>query len=176
MTLHPPQQMHPVIVPDRPWESGMIYAWSNVVQIGDMVHLYYFCHSNDTLSSGAYGPGTQINLSMGFICVAVSEDGEHFTKPELMINPYRGSKATNIVLPVGGDEYFAACNCTFELDGGVFFDRREGIPPGERWKAVTTSSLLSNGTDLGTALYGSADGLRFSLLESATAQDMKNLA
>eukprot|EP01045_Picozoa_sp_COSAG04_P060999 COSAG04_NODE_31089_length_258_cov_1.962264_1_plen_67_part_01 len=46
----------------------------------------------------------------------------------------------------------------------VFFDRREGIPPGERWKAVTTSSLLSNGTDLGTALYGSADGLHFSLL------------
>ena len=144
----------------------MIYAWSNVVQIGDMVHLYYFCHSNDTLSSGACecrngrlgpltvaatltrpflrtdGPGTVVNLSMGFICVAVSEDGEHFTKPALGINPYRGSKATNIVLPVGGDEYFAACNCTFELDGGVFFDRREGIPPGERWKAVTTLSLI----------------------------------
>ena len=70
-----------------------------------------------TLRSGAY-TGTIGNVSMLMQSVATSTDGVTFVKPELGINPYNGSYATNIVLPLGGDEYLTKCNCTF-APGGV---------------------------------------------------------
>lgn len=75
----------PVIRPDRPWEGRTIVLHGSVVQAPEngKYRLYYHSVSENNESS---------------VCVAVSEDGFAWRKPEVGLFEYHGSRDNNIVL------------------------------------------------------------------------------
>jgi hypothetical protein len=72
---------NPVIEKDRPWEGWGPYLYGTVLRDGDKFRMWY-----QTLS-----------LERGDVLYAESSDGINWTKPELGIIAYEGSKKNNIV-------------------------------------------------------------------------------
>lgn len=87
--LHPAEKSPlPTIVADQPWETS-VYTYGSVVKPkgANTYRLYYTC-----LGSGAYP-----------ICLATSKDFKHWTKPDLGLVDFKGSKHNNIVTSPGGN-------------------------------------------------------------------------
>jgi hypothetical protein len=82
----------------EPGEKGshdeFVRYYGTVIRINDKFHMWYF---------GNYGePTTQQGLRQGgyegdVMCYAISDDGIHWTKPNLGMVEYRGSKNNNII-------------------------------------------------------------------------------
>ena len=98
------QKSDPILVPDRPWEEGGIASVKGIVRRNDRYEMYY-------------------STDGGRQCLAVSEDGATWTKPELGIVEFDGSKRNNIVARGRG------------LTGYVFED--PSGPAEERFKLTT---------------------------------------
>ena len=98
------QKSDPILVPDRPWEEGGIASVKGIVRRNDRYEMYY-------------------STDGGCQCLAVSEDGATWTKPELGIVEFDGSKRNNIVARGRG------------LTGYVFED--PSGPAEERFKVTT---------------------------------------
>lgn len=79
----PIKRAGPVLVADRPWESGSIVAYGSVIFRDSAFHIWYVVWGRREPSR---------------ICYAYSEDGIRWEKPELGIHDWRGSSANNIVL------------------------------------------------------------------------------
>ena len=84
MHKHP----RPVLVADRPWEGERAQAWGSVIQEPDgLFRMWYFAFNTerrwDELDRGGY-------------CYAESRDGLHWTKPDLNLFEFRGSKRNNL--------------------------------------------------------------------------------
>ena len=128
--LHPPARREVVLSTDAPWE-GPASAYFTVLRDGPKIRLYYrgFCPAD--------GDAEQVT------CVAESEDGIRFERPELGLFEFRGSRKNNIVFR-GPQAHNLA----------PFIDRRPGVPPEERWKAV-------GGVWEKLWAYRSSDGLRW---------------
>jgi len=126
---------NPLLVPERPWESNLAYP--SVVR-----------HPETGRWQMWYGNGR------GEVCYAESDDGVHWERPELGIVEFEGSRANNICLPKPPDK---------STDGPcAFLD--PAAPPAERYKLA----IAHNGRwrdDSGMALYGSPDGVRWTLLK-----------
>lgn len=100
-TFHRPRKHpdNPLIVPDRIWESisgpgegGAIYLFGGVErQASGLYRMWYY----------AADP-TPANRKNAHTCIALSEDGIHWTKPALGIHPYAGSTANNISIMESG--------------------------------------------------------------------------
>jgi len=136
LRLHEPVARETVIDFDRPWE-GNTSTYVTVFRDGDLFRMYYRGSDYD-LKTEAY--------SDNVTCYAESRDGVRWTKPELGLVAWRGSKANNIVWSGPGAENFAP-----------FKDTNPACPPEERYKAL-------GGGDKGLRAFKSADGLRWSLL------------
>jgi len=98
-------------------------------------------------------------------CYAESRDGIKFTKPNLGLHAFKGSKQNNIIWTGVGTHNFAP-----------FLDTRPGCPSDERFKAL--GGLASQG---GLFAFRSADGIRWSLMSKKPvvtkgAFDSQNLA
>lgn len=80
---HPAEKTspNPVLVKDKPWEGWGPYLYGTVLQDAGKFKMWYTC----------IGDGS------GFTCYAESEDGLTWTKPNLGIYDYNGSKENNIV-------------------------------------------------------------------------------
>lgn len=98
------EKSEPILVPDRPWEGGGVASVNGIFQRNDRYEMYYStdgsCH-----------------------CLAVSDDGETWTKPDLGVVEFDGSRRNNIVARGPG------------LTGYVFED--PSAPPEERFKLTT---------------------------------------
>ena len=94
----------PILLADRPWEEGGIASVKGIFRRNDRHEMYY-----STIS--------------GCQCLAVSEDGATWTKPDLGIVEFDGSRRNNIVARGRG------------LTGYVFED--PSGHPGERFKMTT---------------------------------------
>ncbi len=105
--VNPPQQREIVIQPDRPWEQLMITFYLTVREEGGTLRMWYTCRDK------AKQPG------VGY---AESQDGIHWTKPNLGIVDYAGSKTNNLV-------------GLTSLEGVVFQD--PNAPAQERYTYVT---------------------------------------
>ena len=84
MKKHP----SPVLVADRPWEGERAQAWGSVIQEPDgLFRMWYFAFNTerrwDELDRGGY-------------CYAESRDGIHWSKPDLNLFEFRGSKRNNL--------------------------------------------------------------------------------
>ena len=123
---------------DRSWE-GRFSGYSAVLRDVDRYLLYY---------RGLPEAGGD-NTNREVTCVALSEDGRTWTRPELGLFEVDGSRQNNIVLAGAAP---ASHNFT------PFLDTRPGVDPAQRFKALAGSERS------GLMAFVSADGLRWERL------------
>ena len=154
-TLHQPKAHEVAIVTDKPWE-GNTCAYYSIFQDGDLYRMYYRGSHFDEKTKKASHPEVT--------CYAESRDGIHWTKPELGIIDWEGSKANNIVLSGFGTHCFVA-----------FRDDRPDAPADGRYKGI------ARGNPGGLYIFKSPDGLHWTRIQEKAvitngAFDSQNLA
>jgi poly(3-hydroxybutyrate) depolymerase len=114
-TVHQVQKCGPILKPDNPWENAYLQTRGGPLwnPQANRWELRYFAST------------TCKTVEESFTCLAVSTDGLNWTKPNLGIHAYQGSKANNIVC-VGTAE---------KLLYHVLYDPRDPDPQ-RRWKAL----------------------------------------
>jgi hypothetical protein len=137
LQLHEPQPREVVLQHDTPWE-GPFCLYHTIIHDGDRYLLYY--------------RGWQVPSEPAVYCVAVSDDGIHFDRPQMGRHEWRGSRQNNIIL----------AQEPFTHTIAPFVDTRPGVPPAERFKAL--SRYLTEPDSQGkrdATLHGmvSADGI-----------------
>ena len=149
LRLHAPTMREVAIVTDKPWEGNAGLYWT-FFQDGDLYRAYY--------GGQHYDPDTKkfVQRSQPFLCYAESRDGIHWTKPELGLVEFNGSKQNNIVLGHGslGDievKSFAPDHVA------VFKDTNPNCPAEARYKAVARA-----GSPTSLVAFQSNDGIHFS--------------
>ena len=139
LRLHHPTPRETALAFDRPWE-GNASGYPTVIQDGDLYRMYYRGHRFLVDDKPLRQAQSEV------VCYAESTDGVRWTKPNLGLFEWMGSKENNI-LWMGGPETH---------NFAPFLDARPGCPPEERFKAVggtvTSNGLLS---------FTSADGIRW---------------
>ena len=123
---------------DKPWE-GPFSAYTTILYDGEKYRAYY------RGSPAARGDGS----SRESTCYAESVDGKTWTKPGLGLFEVDGTKENNVIL--AGQPPFSHNFCPM-------IDRREGVPAGERFKA------LAGSRSTGLVAWRSADGIRWKKL------------
>jgi hypothetical protein len=137
LELQPPIRREVVLTTDKPWE-GPDSAYFTILQDGPRFRLYY------------RGSGAKSDLSENqFTCYAESNDGVHFTRPNLGIVEFDGSKENNIILSGITSHNFAP-----------FLDNNPAAKRDERYKALAglQSTLFA---------FSSPDGLHWKKMQSA---------
>ncbi len=130
---------------NKPWEGGFC-NYGTVIRLPDRFLLYYrgwVCRNQHTPEKEA-----------AVYCLAESEDGKRWTRPNLGRIAFKGSSANNI---------FLADSPTVH-SFSPFFDARPDCPRSERFKAI---GLMPEGKEKkvsALAAYGSSDGIRWRLL------------
>lgn len=156
LRLHSPRPAEIALKFDAPWERAYS-GYVTVFRDGDKVRMYY----------RGWPAVDGDKKSPQYACMAESSDGRTFTRPQLGLFEFEGSKANNIVY--GNPSH----NFT------PFKDTRPGCPDDERYKAVQT---FKSTTGLGgLAAYVSADGIHWRQLGDTPvmtkgAFDSQNLA
>ncbi len=159
LRLHHPVPREVALVHDAPWE-GTSSGYHTVFQDGDLYRMYYRgLHIDVTegkITTGRHKP---------FYCYAESRDGVHWTKPELGIVEFEGSKKNNIILEGRGTHNFTP-----------FKDDNPNCSPEARYKGL--GGIKSEG---GLFAFHSADGIHWSLTQETPvitngAFDSQNLA
>lgn len=118
--MHRPTPAQTVFKFDKPWE-GNACGYSAILHDGEKYRLYY--------RGWNLIEGKTDNDVTPFYCVAYSDDGISFTRPNLGLVSYKGSTQNNIILE--GDKYHSFA---------PFVDTRPGTPSDQRFKAITTTS------------------------------------
>jgi len=158
LRLHHPTPREIALVADAPWEgNGSLYA--TVFQDGDRYRMYY--------RGGHYRltPQEYTGTHPLVICYAESADGIRWTKPELGLCEFEGSKANNIILDRVGTHSFAP-----------FRDDSPACPPEARYKALANGDV-----EHGLFAFQSPDGIHWSPMAERPvitegALDSQNLA
>lgn len=164
--LHQPRPQELTLVHDAPWE-GSGTGYHSVFYDGKKYRLYYKAWHLAVTEKGV-NTGTHPL----YACYAESPDGIHWTKPELGLVEFKGSKANNIVLAPG---QVGSVN----PDPGhlaVFMDDNPACDPAARFKAIFRSNKPH-----GLLPFASADGLHWRPLTEKPAIthgafDSQNLA
>jgi hypothetical protein len=143
LTMNPPYQDHePLLLADKPWE-GHIGAYDTVLKEGDLFRMWYHVNPPDRSSRITEGAA-----------YAESNDGIHWTKPNLGIIDYQGSKSNNLVAPqpAGSEGYWFSGGRSLDLrlcGASVFRDTNPDCPPAERYKLwAKTNGIMPAGVNL----------------------------
>lgn len=142
---HKPQKKNIALLCDDEWE-GVHNGYGCTVRLGDTVRLYYRAATERLiLSEHAPNNGGGTNV----ICVAESQDGITFKKPNIGRYEYNGSTYNNIVFM--RDE---------EIDNfSVFYDTNPACPEEKRFKALAFTETEDKAQTL--VYFSSADGYSF---------------
>ena len=142
LRLHQPTPQNVAVTTDAPWEgNGTNYV--TVFQDGDKYRMYYR-GSHYSYLEGKDRPNTR-----DLYCYAESADGIHWTKPELGLFDWNGSKQNNIVWDGVGAHGFAP-----------FRDTNPHCPPAAAYKALGVG-----GSQHGLYAFQSPDGLHWTLIK-----------
>ena len=162
----PYQDPDPVLVADKPWESGGIGAYNTAMLEHGVFRLWY-----DALLSPDE-PG-RFNRQL---CYAESTDGVHWEKLDLGLMPFAGSRHNNIVSPPSG----------YQSQQGATVFRDDRAPKSERYKAWTKLNPPARQTRRtrvsGLRALVSPDGFRWKFLDqgypltNGSAADSQNIA
>ncbi len=136
IVMNRPVKAGQVLVADRPWEDFRLTSYFTVLQDGDLCRMYYSCFSKDQWHT----PDAWDKHA--YLCYAESKDGITWTKPDLGIVEFDGSKANNILM-------------RSIVDGTVFVDPT--APPARRYKLLHTVGPHEGGLRVSYA----SDGLHF---------------
>ncbi len=134
--LHHPIPREVALVFDRPWE-GNTSAYATVFQDEDVFRMYY---------RGSHYDWAGKRETHSVTCMAESPDGVHWTRPDLGLFEFGGSKSNNIVWVGEGTHNFAP-----------FKDANPGCGEASRYKALA-------GMRGGLAALHSPDGIHWSLV------------
>ncbi len=137
LRLHSPTFKDAALAFDKPWE-GNVCCYVTVFKDGDRYRMYYRGMNYDraTKRSGEEK-----------VCYAESPDGIRWTKPELNLFEYKGSKANNIVWSGSACHNFSP-----------FKDANPSCSPEAQYKAL-------GGERGGLLAFKSPDGIHWSLLQ-----------
>ncbi len=154
LELHRPQAREVAIVHDQPWEGNTCF-YHSVFRDGDVYRMYYRGSHHD--------PGKA--ASHQTVCYAESKDGISWTKPELGLVEFNGSKKNNIIWDGVGRHNFVP-----------FKDPNPDCKPDAKYKAIGGSKHEG-----GLFVFQSADAIRWSLMSDKPvitdgAFDSQNLA
>lgn len=130
LRLNPPVRREIVLNTDQAWESAQS-AYFTVLQDGKRIRLYYRGYCPDD------------NAADQVTCLAESEDGIHFSRPNLGLFAFRGNRANNIVWQGVEAHNFAP-----------FLDTNPDAKPEERYKAL-------GGINSKLYAFVSPDGIRW---------------
>lgn len=135
LRLNAPVHREVVLVTDKPWE-GVDSAYYTAIQDGKRIRLYYrgFCPEDASEKQ--------------VTCMAESADGIHFTRPELGLFAFQGSRQNNIVWTGVESHNFAP-----------FLDANPNANPAERYKAL-------GGVNSKLYAFASPDGIRWRKLQA----------
>lgn len=167
--LHQPEPKEMVLATGEPWE-GNVSAYFTFLQDGDEFRAYYRGAHYDTVK--------KVMTHREVTCVATSRDGIHWTKPELNIYDFEGSKKNNICWDGIGTHCFTP-----------FIDRNPSTKRSERYKAISRGRFVKGdfvtpkrqqGT-VGLYTFSSPDGLHWKRASegpviTSGAFDSQNLA
>lgn len=160
LRMHHPIARELAMTHDAPWE-GTSAGYHTAFRDGDIYRLYYRgLHlevSEKSISTGKHEP---------FYCLAESKDGITWTRPELGIVEFEGSKKNNIILRGPGTHNFAP-----------FKDNNPDCAPEAKYKALGGGQKESGGL----IAFQSPDGVQWSRLGDKPvitegAFDSQNLA
>ena len=153
LELQQPVPQDVVLVTGEPWE-GNTCAYYTVfgdqdASGNDILRMYYRgSHYNHELHDQTHRP---------VVCYAESRDGIHWTKPNLRLFEFEGSKQNNIVWDGAGAHCFTP-----------FRDTNPNCPPGARYKAL--SQVHRTGTphysaqgEMTAFAWKSPDGIRWTI-------------
>ena len=124
---------------DRSWE-GPFCGYATVIKDGDRYLLYY----RGLPEAGADGSNRETT------CVALSQDGINWTRPNLGLHEVDGSKANNVIL---------ANVAPVTHNFSPFLDTRPGCDPEQRFKG------LGGNEHSGLIAWTSPDGLHWTRLQ-----------
>jgi len=143
LRLHPPTPREVVIRFDRPWEGRFSGTVAVVKDAGK-----YLAYYRGLPKSSKEGGET-------VICCATSDDGVHWTKPNLGLVEIQGTKENNVIIAKSRES------------GGFapFIDTRPGTPADQRFKALGgISSFDAPEGECGLYAFASPDGIHWRLL------------
>lgn len=147
-TVHPLRKhsSNPLMKPDRPWEGPAALLFGTVLREkpGGPFRMWYLAY-NKKLAAQAGRP-----KEISYVCYAESEDGIRWTKPNLGLVDYRGSKENNIVVPSHG----RGVDCI-----SVIHDTRD-TDASHRYKMAVWHKE-ANGKPGGVYAYFSKDGIHW---------------
>lgn len=160
LELHHPVVQEVALVTDRPWEGNAV-NYVTVFQDGPLYRMYY--RGADVVYTRDSYRDTHHDLT----CYAESRDGIHWTRPELGLFAFDGSKANNIVWDGLGTHNFTP-----------FKDTNPAAPAVARYKALGVGETKAG---RGLFAFQSADAIHWSLASevpviSRGAFDSQNLA
>lgn len=164
-TLHRPVAREVSLARTMPWE-GNSSGYTTVFQDGDLYRMYY------RGTHIVYTPGNGENVHPEVVCYAESRDGIHWTRPDLGIVEFDGSKKNNIIWDGVGSHNF-----TPFLDTNP--DRTVKYRAMGRGKSLSPSDESRFGH--GLYIFESDDGIDWKLTRDDTvitegAFDSQNLA
>lgn len=140
LELQQPREREIVFVHDTPWE-GCTSTYHTIIRDGDTYRMYY--------RGGQFDETNQKSMHPEVFCYAQSNDGIHWTRPDLGIVEFKGSKDNNIILSGGYSSHNLA----------PFVDANPNCKPDEKFKAV-------GGTKGGLVTFKSADGIHWDKLSA----------
>ena len=144
--MHRPVPCEIVFKFDKPWE-GNVCGYSTLLHDGEKYRLYY--------RGWDLRPGENDKDVIPNYCVAYSEDGINFYRPNLGLVSFQGSTDNNIILE--GNDYHSFA---------PFVDTRPNTPANQRFKAITTTSGHHE-----LVAYASSDGLNWQPIRKAVIMD-----
>ena len=148
LKMHEPVRRDISIKWDKPWE-GCGGGYTTVFQDGDKYRMYY--HAWQIPGNGSKHPQHPL-----FICEAESKDGIHWTRPDLGLFEFNGSKHNNIVLKdIKGND----CH-----DLSPFIDKNPKATPDGKYKAVGLA-LGPKSKVTGLWALKSPDGINWTLIK-----------
>jgi hypothetical protein len=155
LKLHEPKPGEAVLKFDRPWE-GRHVGYVTVFSDGNLFRMYY----RGLPTAGADGSDAETT------CYVESQDGIHWTKPNLGLFELNGSRENNVIL---------AGMAPFSHNFSPFLDSRPGVQEAERYKALAGTS------ETGLVAFVSPDGLRWNKMREEAvikkgAFDSQNVA
>jgi hypothetical protein len=121
-----------LVVQDRPWEgAGILDMRQFVLKDGDTFRMYYNALPHHFVSTDPKDPRKNIwgRPYKRILCYAESKDGILWTKPNLALCEWNGSRANNILLPNDDFNYVFS-----EMDSPCVFIDSNAKTPDEKYK------------------------------------------
>jgi len=142
LKMHPLQKKNVAFITDREWE-GRTSGYPGVMKVDGKYRFYY------------RGSGAKGHKCGEVYCVAESDDGKTFTKPNLGLYEYNGRKDNNIMF---SDERFVDNFC-------VYKDENPDCPPDEKFKGLSLY-FVENPPQTDLWYYKSSDGYKFEFVRA----------